>query len=72
MSVLVVGEALVDLIVSPDGSTTAVPGGGPFNAARAIGQLGVPVTFGGQQAIVVAGITCQRPGADPPRLHELP
>ncbi|MCX6461191.1 MAG: PfkB family carbohydrate kinase [Actinobacteria bacterium] len=48
MSVLVVGEALVDLIVSPDGSTTAVPGGGPFNTARTIARLGVPVAFGGR------------------------
>ncbi len=48
MSVLVVGEALVDLIVSPDGATTAVPGGGPFNAARTIARLGVPVAFGGR------------------------
>ncbi len=47
MTVLVVGEALVDLILSPDGSIEAVPGGGPFNAARTIGRLGVDVSFGG-------------------------
>ena len=47
MTVLVVGEALVDLIVSPDGSLDAVPGGGPFNLARAAARLGVPTAFGG-------------------------
>lgn len=47
MSVLVVGEALVDLIVSPDGSLDAVPGGGPFNLARTVARLGVPTAFAG-------------------------
>ena len=47
MTVLVVGEALVDLIVSPDGSLEAVPGGGPFNLARTAARLGVTTAFGG-------------------------
>ena len=47
MTVLVVGEALVDLIVSPDGSLDAVPGGGPFNLARTAARLGVSTSFGG-------------------------
>ena len=47
MTVLVVGEALVDLIVSPDGSLEAVPGGGPFNLARTAARLGVATAFGG-------------------------
>jgi fructokinase len=47
VSVLVVGEALVDLIVSPDGSLEAVPGGGPFNLARTAARLGVTTAFGG-------------------------
>jgi fructokinase len=47
VSVLVVGEALIDLIVSPDGRIEAVPGGGPFNVARTIARLGVPASFGG-------------------------
>ena len=41
MTLLVVGEALVDLIVSPDGGLEAVPGGGPFNLARTAARLGV-------------------------------
>ena len=47
MSVLVVGEALIDLIVSPDGGIEAVAGGGPFNLARTVARLGVPCSFGG-------------------------
>lgn len=42
---VVVGEALVDLVVAPDGSVTAHLGGGPFNAARAASRLGAPVSF---------------------------
>ena len=47
MTVLVVGEALVDLIVSPDGGLEAVPGGGPFNLARTAARLGASTAFGG-------------------------
>ena len=47
MSVVVIGEALVDLILGVDGSLAAVPGGGPFNAARTLARLGVPTTFVG-------------------------
>ena len=41
------GEALIDLIISADGSIAAVPGGGPFNLARAAARLGADVTFAG-------------------------
>ena len=43
--IVVVGEALIDLLVHPDGSLAAVPGGGPFNAARTIARLGGDVAF---------------------------
>jgi fructokinase len=43
--IVVAGEALVDLLARPDGSLTAVPGGGPYNAARAIGRLGESVAW---------------------------
>jgi fructokinase len=43
--IVVAGEALIDLLVHPDGGLTAVPGGGPFNAARTIGRLGGEVAF---------------------------
>jgi len=45
--IVAAGEALVDLIVRADGEIVAVPGGGPYNAARAIARLGVPVSFVG-------------------------
>jgi fructokinase len=47
MSVLVIGEALVDLITTPSGEVSAVPGGGPFNLARTLGRLGTDVSFAG-------------------------
>jgi fructokinase len=43
--IVVGGEALVDLVIDPDGSVTAKMGGGPFNAARTIGRLGSEVAF---------------------------
>jgi fructokinase len=43
--IVVAGEALIDLIVSPDGRVTPAPGGGPYNAARTIGRLGGDVSF---------------------------
>lgn len=43
--IIVAGEALIDRIVQPDGSAIEVPGGGPFNTARTVARLGVPVAF---------------------------
>ncbi len=43
--IVVAGEALIDLLVHPDGHLAAVPGGGPFNTARTIARLGGEVTF---------------------------
>ncbi len=43
--IVVAGDALVDLLVRPDGGITAVPGGGCYNAARAIGRLGMACAF---------------------------
>jgi fructokinase len=45
--IVVVGEALVDLVVDERGSVTAALGGAPFNASRACGRLGADVSFGG-------------------------
>jgi fructokinase len=47
VSILVVGEALVDLILTPDGAVGAIAGGGPFTMARTIARLKVPVSFAG-------------------------
>jgi fructokinase len=43
--IAVTGEALIDLVVDPDGHVAAQPGGGPFNTARTIGRLGLAVAF---------------------------
>jgi fructokinase len=43
--ILVGGEALMDVLVDVDGSRHPVPGGGPFNTARALARLGVPSAF---------------------------
>jgi len=42
--IVVGGEALVDLVEDGD-RLRAVPGGGPFNTAIALGRLGLPVAF---------------------------
>ncbi len=43
--IVVAGEALIDLIVRPDGPLVPVAGGGPYNTARAIGRLGLEVAW---------------------------
>lgn len=45
--ILVIGEALVDLVISPDGAVEAALGGAPYNTARAAGRLGADVKFVG-------------------------
>jgi fructokinase len=47
-SVVVAGEALVDLVLAADGSLAAHPGGGPYNVARTIGRLEQPVAYLGR------------------------
>jgi fructokinase len=58
--IVVAGEALIDRIVSPDGAVSEAPGGGPFNAARTIGRLGVPVAFLGCLSTDRAGSVLRR------------
>jgi fructokinase len=43
--IVVAGESLVDLIAGEDGSLMPLPGGGPFNVARTLARLEVPVAF---------------------------
>ena len=43
--IAVTGEALIDLVIDPDGRVAAQPGGGPFNTARTIGRLGLAPAF---------------------------
>jgi fructokinase len=46
--IVVAGEVLIDLVVSPDGQVSALPGGGPYNAARSLARLGSETTFLGR------------------------
>ena len=48
--IVVAGEGLIDLVVSPDGQVAARPGGSPYNAARSLARLGVETTFLGRFA----------------------
>jgi fructokinase len=43
--IVVAGEALIDLVVSPGGQVAAHPGGGPYNAARTLARLGTETMF---------------------------
>ena len=54
--IVVAGEALIDRIVRADGSVQDRPGGGPFNTARTIARLGVPVSFLGGLSTDPAGL----------------
>lgn len=49
--IVVVGEALVDLVIDVDGHVTAALGGAPFNTARACGRLGADVAFVGAVSV---------------------
>ena len=44
-SLVVAGEALIDLVAAPDGALVGHPGGGPYNVARTIGRLEQPVAY---------------------------
>jgi fructokinase len=46
--IAVTGEALIDLVVDPDGRVAAQLGGGPFNTARTVGRLGLAPAFLGR------------------------
>jgi fructokinase len=43
--IIVAGEALIDILVLPDGDLRATLGGGPFNTARTIARLGGSVAY---------------------------
>ena len=55
VAVVVCGEALIDRITSFDRTVAEVPGGGPYNTARALGRLGVPVAFAGNLSTDASG-----------------
>ena len=43
--IVVCGEALIDMVITGNGSKSPSPGGGPFNTARALARLAVPTAF---------------------------
>ena len=49
--ITVLGEALIDLVITPDGAVDAKLGGAPFNTARACGRLGADVRFVGALSV---------------------
>ena len=46
--IVVCGEALIDIVPAADGTRRPIPGGGPFNTARALARLGAPTAFLGR------------------------
>ncbi len=60
MQITVAGEALIDVIVSPNGAVGAFPGGAPFNVARAVARLGGDCQFLGRIGDDVLGRALRR------------
>ena len=58
--IVVVGEALVDVVVSPEGATTRAPGGSPMNVAVGLARLGLDTGL----------LTCLGPDDDGDLLRE--
>ena len=54
--IVVCGEALIDVIPGADGTRRPVPGGGPFNTARALARLGAPTSFLGRLSTDAFGV----------------
>ena len=46
--IVVTGEALIDLVLTPEGGLSGHPGGGPYNVARTIARLDQPVVYLGR------------------------
>ncbi|MFM8350232.1 MAG: carbohydrate kinase family protein [Actinomycetales bacterium] len=59
--ITVIGEALIDIIVGPDGEVrTAAIGGAPLNTTRTLARLGTPAAFLGGVSTDVFGRRIQR------------
>ena len=58
--IVVCGEALIDIIPAGDGTRRSVPGGGPFNTARALARLGAPTSFLGRLSTDALGVMLAR------------
>jgi fructokinase len=53
--IVVIGEALIDLIQRADGSYEAKPGGAPANVSMALARLGADVSFAGRLSVDTFG-----------------
>jgi fructokinase len=66
--IVVCGEALIDIVPAADGTRKPMPGGGPFNTARALARLGAPTAFLGRLSTDAFGVMLaqqlQADGAD--------
>jgi fructokinase len=68
--IIVVGEALVDLVVDANGAVEAALGGAPVNTSRACARLGADVRYGGAISIdrfgcmLAARLTADEVGLD--------
>lgn len=59
--ITVIGEALIDIIVGPDGEVRAAAiGGAPLNTTRTLARLGIPAAFLGGVSTDVFGRRIQR------------
>lgn len=59
-TVVVIGEALIDVVQRADGSSTEVPGGSPANVALTLGRLGRDVTLVTSLGLDERGATIRR------------
>lgn len=59
-TVVVIGEALIDVVQRADGSSTEVPGGSPANVALTLGRLGRDVTLVTSLGLDERGATVRR------------
>src|SRR5210317_1887711 len=71
-SVLVLGEALCDLVIEADGSVTSALGGAPYNTARALGRLGVPTEFASSTSLGQPGLRRRPPWPQRPSPMTVP
>ena len=63
--IVVIGEALVDLVIAPSGAVEAALGGAPYNTARAAARLGADVEYvGGLSVDRFGSLLRQRLDAD--------
>ena len=58
--IVVCGEALIDIVPAEDGTWRPMPGGGPFNTARALARLGAPTAFLGRLSTDAFGVMLAR------------